>query len=65
MNDEVWSNDWVDKTLQSFNVPEEPEFDLCDLCKCPTHIRIGKWVVLENKNTLICNQCQIKNNYEN
>lgn len=62
MND-VWSNEWVDITLKSFNVPGEMEWDKCDVCKVPTHIHVAKWTILDNVTTLLCKQCQTKYNY--
>ena len=31
----VNSKAWVDKTLESFNVKNEPQWDRCDNCSCP------------------------------
>lgn len=55
---EVWSDEWLNKTLESFNVPGEMEWDLCDNCRVPTHIHVAKWTIIDNKNNLLCKQCQ-------
>lgn len=57
---DVWSNEWLESTLNSFNVPGEMEWDKCDICKVPTHIHVAKWTMIDNATTLLCKQCQIK-----
>jgi hypothetical protein len=42
----------------STNIDEEPEFVKCDLCRCPTHIFVAKWVEVEGEQKLICKHCQ-------
>ena len=56
--DEVWSESWVEETLASFNVPGEMEWDICDVCRVHTHIRVAKWTISENTVLLLCRKCQ-------
>lgn len=55
---DVWSEEWVEKTLTSFNVPGEMEWDKCDVCCVPTHIHVAQWSILNDKVLLLCRQCQ-------
>jgi hypothetical protein len=57
---DVWSDEWLEKTLASFNVPGEMEWDKCDVCCVPTHIHIAKWAIINDQVVLLCKQCQIK-----
>lgn len=47
------------------NIDEEPEFVLCDLCRCPTHIFVAKWVEIEGEQKLICKHCHKIYGYRN
>lgn len=60
MNVETWTTEWCEKTLNSFNVPNESEWDICDNCRTQTHIHIAKWSILEDKTQLLCKHCQNK-----
>ena len=54
----VWSDEWMEETLKTFNVPFEAEWDLCDFCNTQTHVHIGKWIIIEGNTKLACNRCQ-------
>ena len=56
---EVWSAEWTEKTLVSFNVPGEMEWDICDVCRVHTHIHVAKWTISENTVLLLCRKCQL------
>lgn len=58
---DVWSNEWLEETLATFSVPGEMEWELCDFCRVPTHIHVARWTIIDNKNNLLCKQCQNKN----
>jgi hypothetical protein len=58
---EVRSAEWLEKTLTSFNVPGEMEWDICDVCRVHTHIHVAKWTILNNNMLLLCKQCQNNN----
>ena len=57
---EVWSDEWLNKTLKSFNVPGEMEWDICDNCRVHTHIHVAQWTLINNQTVLLCRQCQVK-----
>jgi hypothetical protein len=61
ISDEVWSKNWVDNTMNGFNIPNEPEWDRCDCCRVMTHIHVAKWVVFDNNIVLMCKKCQNEN----
>lgn len=54
----LWTNEWIEETLKQFNVPNESEWEICDVCKTQTHINVAKWEILNNKTQLLCKKCQ-------
>jgi len=56
----IWTNEWISEILNSFNVKNEPEWDICDCCHVPTHIYVAKWALIDDVTTLLCKQCQNK-----